>query len=132
MQGAIVVNNVIDGLGFDRSQVAREDHNVIRRPPPGIQLGPHDILRAPRFRAPGRLDYRPARYSPVIDAGSSIDAPARDRRDRRRRDDPRSPNRGSGPIRYVDIGADEYQPRRRASRRLKRERTSPAPSFDLP
>jgi predicted outer membrane repeat protein len=48
--------------------------------------------------------------NPCIDAGNGDIAPATDFDGNPRRDDPQTPNNGSGTPGYVDIGAFEYQP----------------------
>jgi hypothetical protein len=61
----------------------------------------------PRFVDPGAGDYRLAPGSPGIDAGTSVEAPARDRLGGRRSDDPSVRNRGAGPLDFYDVGAFE-------------------------
>jgi len=85
--------------------------------------GPGKIDSTPLFRDPDDPDdilgtadddYSLARGSPCIDAGSNALVPATLLFDilgrPRRRDDPRTPDRGVGPAPIVDMGAYEFQP----------------------
>lgn len=72
---ATLRNNIIDWLQpEDLGYLAAQDHNLIKRGPSGYL----DRSRWPRFRNPGRLDYRLAKGSPGIDTGTDVDAPLRD------------------------------------------------------
>jgi parallel beta helix pectate lyase-like protein/thrombospondin type 3 repeat protein len=108
-------DNIIDWLQVPRpGYIADQDHNLIAkgRGTPG----PHDILgrsgylapqRWPRFRDPKRLDYRLARGSPGIDAGTGEGTPTGDALGMRPFDDPAVRNHGGGPVGFKDMGALE-------------------------
>jgi hypothetical protein len=61
----------------------------------------------PRFVDAAHGDFRLARGSAAVDAGTSAGAPRHDLLGHRRRDDPSARNRGGGRVRYYDIGAYE-------------------------
>jgi hypothetical protein len=106
---AVVANNIFEEIDSLGSQPVAT-HNLITRPTAGVDYGHHAIRRRPRFANRTSLDL--AAGSPGIDAGTSRYGPRRDRRGRRRMDDPRRRNAGSGSVRYADIGANERRPRR--------------------
>jgi uncharacterized repeat protein (TIGR01451 family) len=64
----------------------------------GVDPGPHDVSVDPRFVDPAQGDYHLRFSSPLIDAGTSSQAPATDF-------DGHSRPQGHG----IDIGADEYE-----------------------
>lgn len=102
-------NNIVDRQGIeredgDRAYFAVNDYNLIAV---GDLFGRHDRRGAPRLRGPWRGDFRLARGSKAIDAGTSVGTPWRDRADKRRRDFKGVRNRGGGPVKYFDIGAHE-------------------------
>ena len=97
-------NNIIDRVHADREWFAEHDYNLIAD---GEMYGLNDRRGAARYVNAQRGDFRLARNSPGIDAGSSVDAPRRDRLGKLRRDDPRVPNRGAGTRTYHDVGSDE-------------------------
>jgi hypothetical protein len=106
LRGVVFVNNIVDVLAAGREMFAREESNLIAR---GYR-GRGDIRGRPRFAARGK-DYHLAPGSPGIDAGSAAGAPARDRRGRRRVDDPTARNRGQGARSFYDVGSEERRPR---------------------
>jgi hypothetical protein len=112
--GAVVANNIFDTVdGLGDQPVAT--NNLIGKPRPGVNYGAQAIRRAARFTDAGSLQL--AAGSPGIDAGTSAYGARRDRRGRRRVDDPRKRNTGQGRIRYTDVGAYERIPKRRQRRR---------------
>lgn len=103
--GAIIVNNILDGLEAKASQIAREDHNLIAS---GYRAGPNDIAGPPRFVDAESGDYRLAGGSPGIDAGTSDGTPATDRVGNGRVDTAGIPNTGGGSQPFYDMGALEF------------------------
>jgi hypothetical protein len=107
--GWTLVNNIIDQLsaGPPYSRFDNQGYNLIRR-------GRHtatDLRGRPRFVDSAHGDYRLARRSRGVDAGTSVGAPRRDILGHRRWDDPRVRNRGAGPRRFYDVGAFELRRR---------------------
>jgi hypothetical protein len=70
--------------------------------------GPGNISGDPKFVNASQGDFHLQAGSPAIDVANSVASPLTDLDGSRRIDDPSSPNRGSGPTPYVDIGAYEY------------------------
>jgi Right handed beta helix region len=115
--GLVLKNNIIDKLeSDDPAWFAEADYNLIAS---GPLRGAHSIRTRPRFanpevgrdgyfRNPTAGSYLLAAGSPGIDAGTSTDVPAKDRRGVDRFDDPATPNRGAGTKSYYDIGAYEF------------------------
>ena len=100
--GVTSINNIFQSLTAERGMTyARNERNLVG----GVQSA--------HFSAPSRLDYRLARTSPAIDAGTSLGAPRRDTEGRYRVDVRARRNRGAGRVRYVDIGAYEFGSRRK-------------------
>lgn len=79
-----------------------------------VPRGPHDLHGRPRFVDAAHEDYRLAKGSPGIDAGTSAGAPARDKVCRARYDEPGMRNRGGGAVPFTDMGALEARPNSRA------------------
>ena len=100
--GVTSINNIFQYLTDRGAEYVRNERNIV---------GGQSVLR---FNAPDRLDYRLTSASPAVDAGTSRGAPAYDTEGRFRVDARRRRNRGTGRIRYVDIGAYEYGSRRKA------------------
>jgi hypothetical protein len=104
--GAVVLNNIMSALEAAPSTLGREDYNLIGR---GALGGPHDLAGPPSFVSSANLDYRLARGSPGIDAGTSDEAPLTDFKNLPRIDAVGVPNRGTGSKPYFDMGAYEFQ-----------------------
>ena len=70
----------------------------------------HSIQANPLFVDPRQGDFLPLSGSPAIDAGTSAlsNWPATDEDGNTRYDDPSTPNSGTGPVPYADIGAEEF------------------------
>jgi hypothetical protein len=110
-KGFVVVNNIFNRIDIDdRLKIAVEDYNIVHDNPFDSRWGRHTrVGRSPRFADPAHGDYRLARGSLGIDAGTSGDgAPAHDRAGRPRRNDRAVRDTGGGPRRYYDIGAYEF------------------------
>ncbi len=103
--GAVLLNNITTALEATASMIGREDYNLIGS---GFRSGPHDLAEPPLFLDRATYDYRLARGSPGIDAGTSDGAPVTDL-EGRPRFDAGFPNRGGGSKPYVDMGAYEFQ-----------------------
>jgi Right handed beta helix region len=109
-RNVVVKNNILNGLGVstDEPVFSYKDFNYVSGDD-NVSGGPHALRRGLRFVAPDRLDYRLARGSRGIDAGSSDGAPGRDRLGAPRVDVDGVRNRGEGRRDYYDIGAHEYR-----------------------
>jgi hypothetical protein len=103
--GVVFRNNIVDAQNSGDTWFAVHDYNLIAA---GSRFGVHDRRGSATFRAPARGDFRLAAGSKGIDAATSVGAPWRDRRGKRRRDVAGVRNTGSGTVRYFDIGAHEY------------------------
>jgi hypothetical protein len=113
--GIVVLNSIVVGnlssfdssprdfAGLDASQVS---YSLVGQS--GFAGGTGNSSGDPKFVNPSQGDFRLQAGSPAIDAANSIGAPLTDLEGRRRIDDPGSPNRGVGPVPYVDIGASEF------------------------
>jgi parallel beta helix pectate lyase-like protein len=115
--GLVLENNIIDKLeSDDPAWFAEADYNLIAS---GPLRGAHSIRARPTFTNPAvRRDgyfrnpivgnYQLAPGSPGIDAGTSTDVPAKDRRGVDRFDDPATPDKGAGTKSYYDMGTYEF------------------------
>jgi len=98
----VIANNIATRMDIDPRLRESQSHNYVLLDPfhhpaqgPGSRLGV-----APHFAAPARGDYRLRSGSPGIDAGTSRNAPRRDRA-------------GNARLGAVDVGAYEYRPHAR-------------------
>jgi hypothetical protein len=117
MERAVVANNIIDSVGFARSQMAFEDYNLIGKRKAGVRFGRHDAFGKPRFARRG--NFQLSRASRAVDSASAKYAPRRDRVGRSRIDVPSRRNKGAGDPRFADRGAHEFRPRKRSGRKSR-------------
>jgi PKD repeat protein len=75
----------------------------------GLEQGHNLVTDQPRFAAPGAGNFSLRPGSPAIDAGRDVGIPY-DFLLQERFDDPNTANRGTGRLRFVDIGAFEFRP----------------------
>lgn len=103
---SILWDNTTPSITENGGTLYKAGHNYIDD---GPDAGPDGGGEPPGFRDPDAGDLQLLSRSPCIDRASGQRAPATDFLGHPRVDDPQTPNRGTGPVPYVDIGAFEYQ-----------------------
>jgi hypothetical protein len=105
--GVVLKNNVMHGLKLVEAPPFVEDYNLIGTGGNYKNHGRHTFRGSASFVNPDKTDYRLRPGSPGVDAADAAAAPSLDKVGKARRDNPKTPNKGTGKINYVDMGAYE-------------------------